>query len=392
MKIYLSDDVFTAARKRVKWLFDEFEDVIVCVSGGKDSTVVFNLCLEEATKRKRLPLPVFFLDQEAEWQATIDYVKKVMYDKRVKPLWLQCPVKLFNATSHNKDNWLYCWKDGDKWMREKDPISIKENVYGTERFKELLGAFIRKEYSGKRTATIGGVRVEESPGRRLGLTQNATYKYITWGKKEGGKNDEHYVFYPIYDWSYTDVWKAINSNHWAYNKIYDAYYRYGVPVENMRVSNLNHETAVRSLYHLQEIEPETWNKITARIEGVDTTAKIEFKDNFKAIKKLPFMFKTWKEYRDYLLDNLITDEEQYKKFKEMFTHCDKKYFGFPDIDSLIKVEITEILANDYYFTKLKNYLTKGTPVEFLRVKRGRRINMVSNKSLNMLKEIGVIND
>lgn len=253
MFIYTDENVFDAAKKRISFLFDEFETVVVSMSGGKDSCVVYNLCMEEAERRGRLPLPVVFLDQEAEWQMTIDYMRKIMYDPRVKPYWLQCPVKLFNATSHEKDNWLFCWRDGDNWMREKEPIAIKENKYGTDRFAKLLDRVIEVEYEGIPVANVAGIRCEESPGRRAGLTGLATYKYVTWGAVT---TKDHYVFSPIYDWSYTDVWKAIFDNGWEYNRVYDYFYRYGVPVTRMRVSNLNHETAVSSLYHLQEIEPD----------------------------------------------------------------------------------------------------------------------------------------
>ena len=43
MKMYLNKTVFDAAKERISWLFDNFENVIVGVSGGKDSTVVLNL-------------------------------------------------------------------------------------------------------------------------------------------------------------------------------------------------------------------------------------------------------------------------------------------------------------------------------------------------------------
>ena len=72
MKIYLKDTVLEAARNRAARLFDEFDNLYVAFSGGKDSTVTLNLALEEAERRGRLPLPVIFIDQEAEWQATID--------------------------------------------------------------------------------------------------------------------------------------------------------------------------------------------------------------------------------------------------------------------------------------------------------------------------------
>ena len=142
MKIFLNDNVWDKALERIEYIFDEFDEVIVSFSGGKDSTVIFNLALIVAKKKNRLPLKVLFLDQEAEWQNVVDYVRTVMNMKEVEPYWLQVPIKLFNATSMEK-HWLYCWdsEDEENWMRPKEDISIKENVYGTDRFKKLFENF-----------------------------------------------------------------------------------------------------------------------------------------------------------------------------------------------------------------------------------------------------------
>ena len=42
------------------------------MSGGKDSAVLFNLAMTVAKERNRLPLKVFWLDQEAEWKIHIN--------------------------------------------------------------------------------------------------------------------------------------------------------------------------------------------------------------------------------------------------------------------------------------------------------------------------------
>ncbi|MDD5220711.1 MAG: phosphoadenosine phosphosulfate reductase family protein [Candidatus Bipolaricaulis sp.] len=78
MKYYLNKNVYESAIERINWLFDEFENIIVNVSGGKDSTVVYNLSLNIARERNRLPLNVLFIDQEAEWDATIEQIRKIM--------------------------------------------------------------------------------------------------------------------------------------------------------------------------------------------------------------------------------------------------------------------------------------------------------------------------
>lgn len=269
------------------------------MSGGKDSTVTLNLALKVAEEKGRLPLKVMFIDQEAEWDMVIDYMRRLMADPRVEPLWLQCPIKLFNATSHT-ECWLNCWEDGKEWIREKEPNSIKINKYGTDRFKELFGAFIDVEYPNVKTAYLGGVRAEESPARMIGLTSTAKYKDITWGKCTN-KEMQHYTFYPLYDWSYTDIWKAIHDNKWEYCKLYDFMYQYGVPVKDMRVSNVHHETAVKSLFILQEIVGDLWNRLTQRISGINTAGQLK-NISFMCPKELPFMFKSWNEYRDYLTE------------------------------------------------------------------------------------------
>src|SRR3990167_8304037 len=237
MKIYCTKNVFDAGLDRIRWLFDEFPNIIVGFSGGKDSTVIFNLCMMVAKEKNRLPLKVFFLDQEAEWQATIDQVTLVMENPDVTPLWFQMPIRLFNATS-TTEHWLNCWDKADehRWMRPQVPYSIHENTYGTDRFGKIFAAILKKDFPDTKTCYIAGVRTEESPTRHCALTHSAKYKWATWGSGLNRKL-EHYTFYPLYDWSYSDIWKAIHANGWHYNAIYDAMYSYGVPVMKMRVSN-----------------------------------------------------------------------------------------------------------------------------------------------------------
>ena len=70
MVFYKENNVFDEALARIRMLYDYHDDVIVSMSGGKDSTVLFHLALMVAKERNRLPVKVFWLDQEAEWQAT----------------------------------------------------------------------------------------------------------------------------------------------------------------------------------------------------------------------------------------------------------------------------------------------------------------------------------
>lgn len=352
MKILTGKNVYEAAKERIRWIYNEFPNVITAFSGGKDSTVCLHLCLEVAKEKNRFPQKVLFIDQEGEYQATNDYVKHVMNLPEVEPWWFQVPIKLFNATS-TKDTWLYCWDEKKKnlWMRPKDPLSIKKNEFGTDRFANAFTKIVN-HYFDEKTCVIGGVRTEESLSRYVGLTSAQTYKHITYGKILN-RQKKQYTFYPIYDWGYRDVWKYIHDNKIRYNKIYDYMYQYGVPILNMRVSNLHHETAVNALFFLQEFEPKTWNKLTNRLSGINTAGVMQSENFF--IHDLPYMFKNWKEYRDFLLDHLIEENGTHEKFKNKFDKLDKRYSRMHHLDSLYKACIQTLMCNDYYFTKLNNW-------------------------------------
>ena len=359
---------------------------MVSYSGGKDSDIILNLALQVAEEKGRLPLPVVWLDQEIEWQMVADHVRDRMYDPRVQPYWFQMPFLISNATSAEA-SYLDCWAPDKEelWIRERDPVSIKENVTGERRFHAMFEAIAATYWPDDRMIYLAGVRTEESPTRYQAMTTSATYKGITWAKRLTKKR-EHFTFYPIYDWSYTDVWKAIHDNNWPYCEIYDFYYQHGVPIREMRVSNLNHETAVRSLYIAHEVEPETWNKVSARLAGTNT-AKVLGDEMLKPPKELPFMFDSWREYRDYLLPRLIEDEKKVAKFQRKFARMDEKFSRMAHIEDMHKIHVKSIMANDHEFVLISNWQSSPQINNLLKFWKGvRHPNNAKNKYINWTLE------
>jgi len=349
MRVYLNDTVVEKAKERIEWILKEFDEVCVSVSGGKDSLVIKHLTLNIAEELGETPVYMLWLDQEAEWKTTSATIEKWMKDDRVEPLWYQIPFYTTNAMS-DEDEYLHAWDpefEGE-WVREKHPMSIKENDYGVDRFFQMFNELMHQDMDlkgkpDKIGCSISGMRAEESPGRSVGITTSNTYKGITWGyrAKENLK-----LLHPIYDWSYTDVWKYIFENDLDYNPIYDALFRHGQPVHNMRVSSLVHETAVNSLFVLQELEPNTYEDLARRLKGVDTAGKIGPKDFVPS--EVPYMFKDWREYRNFLLEKLVDKEEHYNSFLKTFFQHDLMYEDFPEVyESLLKGHVKGILSNDW---------------------------------------------
>ena len=54
VKQYKNIDVLQAAQERISIVFDNFPRIYIAFSGGKDSTVVMHLVMEEAIKRNIL--------------------------------------------------------------------------------------------------------------------------------------------------------------------------------------------------------------------------------------------------------------------------------------------------------------------------------------------------
>lgn len=387
MRIFSNENVYDSALERIRYLFDEFPNIVVGFSGGKDSTAVLNLTIKVAKEKNRLPVKVLFVDQEAEWQGTIDYVTYVMTQPEVEPMWFQMPMVITNnASSYNRYN--YCWNEEEKdnWIHPKHPLSIKENKYGTDRFHELFGAIFNVEFKNKKTCYIAGVRTEESPKRYVSLTQGITYKWITWGTVLSKKN-EHYTFYPLYDWSYTDIWKYLQDEKIPYNKIYDEMYRHGVKVNDMRISNLHHETAIQSLLLVQEIEPATWNKIANRIDGANTIKHIK-KNSFACPKELPSMFESWEEYALHLAENIIQDQKNKDELYKRINPKKEIYSGNGIKNHFWRTIINTILSSDWDFTKIANWEMAHGPYNYRQYKQGKiKKEMLHDTSLFTSEEL-----
>ena len=110
MRYYKKETVLDAALNRIRYLFDEFPVIIVSMSGGKDSTVCLELCLSIAKEKNRLPIHVMWIDQEAEWQGTVNYMTEVMGRQDVLSMWYQMPMVITNNAS-SYDRYAYCWDE-----------------------------------------------------------------------------------------------------------------------------------------------------------------------------------------------------------------------------------------------------------------------------------------
>jgi len=365
-RIVTNLSVYDAALDRIRWLFDEFDDhIMVSNSGGKDSTVLLELAaiVNNERGRKRGPLKVHWLDQECEFQATVDYQRYIMYERPdIDFRWYQIPFKLENS-SNMEDEWLYVWDpelepdptaDPPRphgWVRDKEPNSIHVNDTGEWEFYSILKTLGTREFEG---AILDGIRADESPARRLASTSSPMYKWTTWSAEDVVPSTGKHLFrfHPIYDWLYHDVWKAIQDHGWRYNEHYEHLFQHGISIRNMRVSNYHHKSALSSLTWLQEVEPDTWEAATKRLSGISTWGHIG-KDQIPT--SLPYMFASWDEYLDHLIENLVTREDRRATYRHHYAKLLKACSHLPK-EELAQVMVTGVLGNDFYGVHIGNFM------------------------------------
>lgn len=107
-KKYVDMDVYTAAQQRLEFIFNEFDNVLVAYSGGKDSGVCLNLCYDYAKKHNMLDkLAMYHLDYEAQYQMTTDYVTETFEQfSDIKRYWLCLPVGADCGCRMDSDRWI----------------------------------------------------------------------------------------------------------------------------------------------------------------------------------------------------------------------------------------------------------------------------------------------
>lgn len=332
-KVFQTKNVLDAARERIGFVFDNFEDIEVSVSSGKDSTVLYYLTMDEAQRRNR-KVGVFFLDQEAEYQATIDIIEQMMSHPLAIPRWYQVPLRMTNATSY-KEEFLYAWEPGKQWMREKHPLAI--HAIDEEYPQRFYDFFHWREAKSNSRAFLIGLRAEESLNRFRSVVRNAGLEGVRWSTKTDSPTS--FRLYPVYDWSLGDVWKYIDDNDIPYNAIYDKMFAANHNYYNtMRVSNLIHEKSFSCLTYLQELEPETFDALTARLSGTHVASIYADEALMFAAKKLPSAFSSWLEYRDYLLNTAPL------KHKERFA---KRFAEQEQTESVYRQQVRQLMLNDY---------------------------------------------
>lgn len=390
-KVYLEKDVLTAAKERLAYVFDNFDNVYFSFSGGKDSSLMLQLANIVAGK-KRKKFDVLFIDLEAQYKLTIEHVNELKKLSRIRNFYhIALPIALRNSVSVLQPKWI-CWDENSKdlWIRDlpEDSINISncpiESFRVGEEFEEFIlqfGEWYQKTHGGICACGIA-IRANESLNRFRTVAnkiKKTMYKNITWTTRMKYKDYlDVYNFYPIYDFTTEDDWAAVSKLNLKYNKIYELLYKNGVPIHQQRLCQPYGDDQRNGLDQFRALEPETWEKILNRVNGVNfgnIYCKTTALGNIKSFKP---NFMNWEEYTVFLLESIgIYNEDlmihYYQKIKKFMKWYDtKKNVKLKDIPQEADKKLESkrkaiswrriarsLEKNDFYMRRLCFSQTKG---------------------------------
>jgi len=305
--------VLEAARQRVSRAFDECEKVYVSFSAGKDSTVMLHIVADEARKRGA-KFGVLMVDLEAQYTITIEHGLRLreMYADCTEWFWVCLPISLRNAVSVYQPQWI-CWDDEskDNWVRQpvEDAVTDEKKwgwfQHGME-FEDFVPEFAAWYADGKTCACFVGIRCDESLNRfrTIASTKKTTLDGLQYTTLVV---DSCYNFYPIYDWSTSDVWVYHAKHEYKpYNKLYDLMHKAGLTVHQMRICQPYGDDQRRGLWLYHIIEPKSWGRVVARVQGANGGALyIQETGNMTGYNKVSLPPNhTWRSFAGLLLETL----------------------------------------------------------------------------------------
>lgn len=393
-KLGLGIDVLSATKDRISWTFDRFPRVYVSFSGGKESTVLLHLAAAEARARGRT-IGCLFIDLEGQYSLTIDHVEKCfdLHSDVIDPHWVALPISLRNAVSQYDPKW-ECW-DPDRqsqWIRDPHPMSITDGGpyrffrRGME-FEEFTPEFGHWYAGGELTACLVGIRSDESLNRfRTLIMDKARFEgrqWTTWGAKT------LWNVYPIYDWRTEDLWTYHARTGLPYNEVYDRMHKAGLSIHQMRLCQPYGDDQRKGLWLFHVIEPQTWPKVVARVNGANFGALYanETGTMLGRIKLDKPPGHTWESYARFLLASMPpATREHYENKIAVFLKwwMDRGYpDGIPD-EGDAKAEMRRevptwrrvvrvLVQGDWWCRGLSFSQTKSTAYDrYLKIMRNRR--------------------
>lgn len=402
-KKYLDINVLEASKDRISKAFDNLEKIYISFSGGKDSTVMTHLVLEEAKKRNR-KVGLLIIDLEAQYNNTIEHIKRTieMYKDNIELHWVCGQFLLRNAVTNYQPRWT-CWDEEKKdiWVREKPELAADLSQYDFyvpkmefEEFMVLFGEWY-SGYGKYKTGAFIGIRADESLHRYRAIVAEKNGIMLNGWKWTTKISKNLFNIYPIYDWRTEDIWVYQGKNkHLTSNAIYSKMSKAGVKISEQRLCQPYGDDQRKGLWLYHILEPDVWYKLIARVNGVNSGALyIQEKGNITGYNKITKPENhSWKSFCNILLKTMPpkTRNHYNSRFKKFIASWKKRGYDFIPDEAPEILEAKQwspswrrmckvLLRNDYWCKSLGQTQPKSDAyIKYKQIKKLRKEKSIEN--------------
>jgi predicted phosphoadenosine phosphosulfate sulfurtransferase len=215
--------------------------------------------------------------------------------------------------------------------------------------------------------------------------------------------DNVYNCYPIYDWLTEDIWRFhAKYKERPHNRIYDKMHMAGVPISKQRLCQPFGDDQRRGLWLYHILEPNTWFKLVARVNGANSGALyVEEKGNITGYNKISKPANhTWKSFCNLLLQTMPkkTRDHYMIRFKKFIYGWHNRGYSFIPEEAPHELEAKcwapswrrmckVLLRNDYWCKGLGQAQPKSDAyLKYKEIKRAKKEQIKFATEENLFNE------
>ena len=327
-------NVFEASFDRLRSVFSSFSNIIIPLSGGKDSGVVLNLVIKYLKKYRKIKnnIIVYHLDYELQYTKTDRFIFDILFElKKVCSFdyyHICMPFKAECSLSYGQ-SFFRPWEldKKDIWIRKlpKNSINIfnhnfdfwNEDLTDYD-FNLLFLKWLYEKYSSNNSVVLSGFRLNELEEDYKDIFDKGVLKNQNLYLKK--IYNDLYFSYLLYEWSLEDIWVATFKYDFLYNQIYEDFYILGVDLKKMKEASSFNSNVLFLLKYLKQVDPFLWERANKRVSGVEFATLFYETKAFGNDDFLPRGY-NYLKYLNFLLNSLDEDLRNnfLSKFKILFS-------------------------------------------------------------------------